>query len=498
MKVSLALKWVVASLLIESFMLSLMVMKNVNQLEDDLITQTKIRLNEQKILLQSALAAPLVQMDYATINSILKETKALPNIDYLIVVDNKNNCIASLEWSDCKNLPLIETDPFSKESLEDKRYDTSIPIAISYQKLGVVYLGLSTKFYIDAKKDMITRSVLIAIIELILSAILLITISKWITKNLVRLTNMANEISRGNYSQRVSLSDSSEETSRLETSLNIMAMSIEKNIKDLEISYTEQKKLSEELKHQLAKNHEQDLLLEHQSRMAALGEMLTNIAHQWRQPLNAISVLSSSLKLKNDYQLLKENDINDTTEKVINYAKYLSDTIDDFRNFIKNDSVKENFSIQKCFNQASDIVALNLSNQEIKIEVLESEEIFINGITNELAQVFINILNNAKDVLLEKEIDSKFIQVKFYKEDKKIYITIQDNAGGVDETIKDKVFDPYFTTKHQSQGTGIGLYMCSRIIHEHFNGEIFVENEDIIYENNRYKGAKFYIVIKDN
>jgi len=174
---------------------------------------------------------------------------------------------------------------------------------------------------------MITRSVLIAIIELILSAILLITISKWITKNLVRLTNMANEISRGNYSQRVSLSDSSEETSRLETSLNIMAMSIEKNIKDLEISYTEQKKLSEELKHQLAKNHEQDLLLEHQSRMAALGEMLTNIAHQWRQPLNAISVLSSSLKLKNDYQLLKENDINDITEKVINYAKYLSDTM---------------------------------------------------------------------------------------------------------------------------------------------------------------------------
>ena len=165
---------------------------------------------------------------------------------------------------------------------------------------------------------------------------------------------------------------------------------------------------------------------------------------------------------------------------------------------IKNDSVKENFSIQKCFNHANDIVALNLSNQEIKIDILKGDELFINGITNELTQVFINILNNAKDVLLEKEISPKFIQVKFYKEDEKIYITIQDNGGGVEESIIDKVFDPYFTTKHQTQGTGIGLYMCSRIIHEHFNGEIFVQNEEIIYENQAYKGAKFYIVIQNN
>ena len=143
-------------------------------------------------------------------------------------------------------------------------------------------------------------------------------------------------------------------------------------------------------------------------------------------------------------------------------------------------------------------MALNLSNQEIKIDILKGDELFINGITNELTQVFINILNNAKDVLLEKEISPKFIQVKFYKEDEKIYITIQDNGGGVEESIIDKVFDPYFTTKHQTQGTGIGLYMCSRIIHEHFNGEIFVQNEEIIYENQAYKGAKFYIVIQNN
>ena len=115
MKVSLSWKWVIASLVIECFMLSLMVMKNVNQLENDLSKITHTRLNEQKILLQSALAAPLVQMDYATIDAILKETIAIPNINYLIVVDNKNNCISSIEWEDCTKLPISENNPFNEK-----------------------------------------------------------------------------------------------------------------------------------------------------------------------------------------------------------------------------------------------------------------------------------------------------------------------------------------------------------------------------------------------
>ncbi|RXK07580.1 HAMP domain-containing sensor histidine kinase [Halarcobacter ebronensis] len=495
MRISLAWKWVIASLLIESLMLTLLVIKNVIQLENNLSTQTHIRLNEQKILLQSALAAPIVQMDYATIDAILKETKAISTIDYLIVVDNNNNCISSLGWINCDVLPKIELDPFSSTSLEDERFDTNIPITLASQTLGKVYLGLSTKFYIQAKKEMIVRSIIIAMIELILSAILLITVSKWIIKNLVKLTHTANAIALGDYSQRIDLGDSNE-TFELQNSFNLMATNIEKNIKDLKLSNKKEKELFKKLKSQLEKNYEQDLLLKHQTRMAVIGEMLNNIAHQWRQPLNAITVQLSSLKLKNELKMIEERDINETANSVIKYANYLSKTIDDFRNFMKDNPEKEHFKVLDSFNKAIDIVSASLKNHYITLNIIESkEELFVDGIMNELTQVFINIINNAKDILNEKNLDEKVIEVTFYKEDSQIFITLQDNAGGVQEDIIDKIFDPYFTTKHKSQGTGIGLYMSTKIIHEHFLGEIIVKNEDIEYNNHNYKGAKFYIIL---
>ncbi len=495
MKMSLAWKWAIASLLIESLMLSLLLIKNVGQLEDNLSNQTHIRLNEQKILLQSALVAPIIQMDYATIDAILNETKNISTIDYLIVVDNENNCISSVGWSDCKNLPKIETNPFSKESLKDERFDTSIPITLFSQTLGKVYLGFSTKFYIQAKKEMITRSVLIAMAELILSAFLLITASKWIIKNLVKLTHTANAIAHGDYSQRINLGDS-KEIAQLQESFNLMATNIENNIQNLKQLNKKEKHLSKKLKSQLEKNHEQDLLLKHQTRMAIIGEMLSNIAHQWRQPLNAITVQLSSLKLKNDLNLIDDNDINDTSDSVIKYANYLSNTIDDFRDFIKDNPKKENFSIESSFNRAVDIVSASLKNNYITLDKEKIDnQLFLDGVTNELTQVFINILSNSKDVLNEKNIEKKFIQVSSYKENENIVITIHDNAGGVSEEIMDKIFDPYFTTKHKSQGTGIGLYMSSKIIHEHFDGEIIVKNEEIEFQNKNYLGAKFYIIL---
>ncbi|QDF29350.1 sensor histidine kinase [Halarcobacter anaerophilus] len=495
MKISLAWKWVIASLLIESLMLTLMVIKNVDQLKNNLSTQTYIRLDEQKILLQSALVAPIAQMDYATIDAILKETKAISTIDYMVVVDNQNNCISSVGWSDCKNLPTVEFDPFSENSLEDERFDTSIPITLFSQTLGKVYLGLSTKFYIQAKEEMIIRSIIIALIELLLSAFLLITVSKWIIKNLVKLTHTANAIALGDYSQRIDLGDS-KETLQLQESFNLMAINIEKNIENLKLSNEKEKKLFEKLKSQLEKNYEQDLLLKHQTRMAIIGEMLNNIAHQWRQPLNAITIQLSSLKLKKELDLLEDKDISDTADSVMKYANYLSNTIDDFRNFMKVNPQKEHFSIQNCFNKAVEIVSASLKNNDINLDITKSKgELFIDGIMNELTQVFINILNNSKDILNEKNIEHKVIQISFYKQNDKLIITIQDNAGGVEESIIDKVFDPYFTTKHKSQGTGIGLYMSSKIIHEHFSGEIIVKNEDIEYEKRVYKGAKFYIIL---
>lgn len=495
MKRSLAWKWVVASLLIESFMLSVMVFKNVAQLQENLSTQTYIRLNEQKVLLQSALSAPLAQMDYATIEAILKETKEIPNIDYLVVEDSQKNFIASVGRDQQTPLPKIELNPFDEASLADKRYDTSIPITLYSQKLGEVYLGLSTDFYIQARDEMITRSIAIAIVELVLSAILLIAISQWITKNLVRLTYVANTIADGNYSKRLNLGDT-KEAIELENAFNKMISNIQHNIQDLQNSYDEQKNLSLQLRDQLETNHKQHLLLEQQSRMAALGEMLANIAHQWRQPLNAITINISSLKLKNDLGVMDENDITNTSESVIKYATYLSHTIDDFRNFIKNDRVKEPFSVQYSFEKAKDIVFATLSDYHITLDVIASDNDYkVDGMLNELTQVFINLLNNAKDILIEKRTIHRIIQVKFYQDQQNVYVTIHDNGGGIKEAVINKVFDPYFTTKHKSQGTGLGLYMSAKTIHEHFMGEIFIHNELLHHDNGEDMGARFYILL---
>ncbi|QKF67494.1 signal transduction sensor histidine kinase [Arcobacter venerupis] len=496
MKLSLSWKWVIASLLIESLMLTLMVIKNVNQLETNLSAQTNVRLDEQKILLKSALVAPLVQMDYATIDAILNETKRIQTIDYLAVVDNQNNCISTVGLKDCSKLPTKEADPFSKESLEDERFDTNIPITLFSESLGKIYLGLSTKFYIQAKKEMITRSIIIAIIELILSAIFLITVSKWIIKNLVKLTHSANAIARGDYSQRINLGNS-KETIELQESFNLMARNIEKNIIDLKHLNKKEKELFKKLKSQVEKNQEQDILLKHQSRMVIIGEMLNNIAHQWRQPLNAITVHMSGLKLRKELNLIEDKEIEDTSDSVMKYANYLSNTIDDFRDYVKDySSKKEYFNIETSLNKALDIVSASLENNFITLNIEHSEnELLVDGVINELTQVFINILNNSKDILNENNVEEKVIEVKFLKEDSKITITIQDNAGGVKDDIIHKIFDPYFTTKYNNQGTGIGLYMSAKIIHEHFSGQIIVKNENIEFNNKTYKGAKFFIIL---
>lgn len=231
--------------------------------------------------------------------------------------------------------------------------------------------------------------------------------------------------------------------------------------------------------------------------MAIIGEMLNNIAHQWRQPLNAITVQMSGLKLRKELNLIEENEIENTSDSVMKYASYLSNTIDDFRDYIKDySSKKKYFNIETSLNKAIDIVSASLKNNYINLQIVHSkDELLVNGVINELTQVFINILNNSKDILNENDVKEKVIVINFSKEDNKITITIQDNAGGVQDNIIDKIFDPYFTTKYKSQGTGIGLYMSAKIIHEHFSGEILVKNENIDFNDKTYIGAKFFIIL---
>ena len=229
--------------------------------------------------------------------------------------------------------------------------------------------------------------------------------------------------------------------------------------------------------------------------MAAMGEMLGNIAHQWRQPLSVITTASTGMKLQKELDMLDDEAFNQSVTNITDSALYLSKTIDDFRNFFKTDKVESTFDITHTFEKVFKLTDGQFSHNDI-IFIKNIEEIKLCALENELIQALINILNNSKDALIELEKPTpRVIFIDVYKQNKKAIIKVKDNAGGIPKDIIDKVCEPYFTTKHQSQGTGIGLYMTSQIIKKNMNGTFKIENVEVKYENKIYKGIETTIEV---
>jgi PAS domain S-box-containing protein len=229
----------------------------------------------------------------------------------------------------------------------------------------------------------------------------------------------------------------------------------------------------------------QEKILIQKSKMASMGEMIGNIAHQWRQPLSQLSGLFFDIESAYDYKELNKKYLQNRVEEANDLLEYMSKTIDDFRNFFNPNSKKEKFFIKDSVDNAVKIVKSTLDFYHIELIVNIDEFYEINGYKNEYSQAVMNIISNAKDILIEKNIQNP--QIKIYLEkNKKATLCIEDNAGGINEQIIDKIFDPYFTTKYE-YGTGIGLYMTKLIIEEKMNGSISAKNTK--------DGAKFLIEI---
>ena len=239
------------------------------------------------------------------------------------------------------------------------------------------------------------------------------------------------------------------------------------------------------------------MLLYQQSKMASMGEMIGNIAHQWRQPLSIISTASTGLMFQIEYGMEVKNDnMFDVLNKINDNAQYLSKTIDDFRNFIKQDNPKEKYKLSDIINKTLTLVKPALKDKHIEIIVNETPDCSLDGFPNEVIQSFINIINNAKDVILEKEKEKLIFLTSNFVDGDRICIEITDCGGGIPQEIVDKIFEPYFTTKHQAQGTGIGLYMTRQIIVDHNDGQIEVENKKFEYHGHEYFGANFKIYFR--
>jgi len=247
-------------------------------------------------------------------------------------------------------------------------------------------------------------------------------------------------------------------------------------------------------KEQALELKEKERFIFQQSKMAAMGEMLENIAHQWRQPLSVISTAATGTKMEKEFGLSDEKTEIERLTLINDSAQFLSQTIDDFRDFFKQGKEKETFFISEAIQKTLMIVQSKFKNRNIKIKK-EIVDVEITEFKSELIQVLMNILNNARDVLENRENDERFVTIGVLPNTKNVNITIHDSGGGIPEKIRDKIFEPYFTTKHQSQGTGIGLYMSEEIITKHMKGTISVENKNYEIDGRSFNGALFTISI---
>jgi len=268
--------------------------------------------------------------------------------------------------------------------------------------------------------------------------------------------------------------------STLEDKVQLRTQELELSNKKLKVKTTELKNLNNNLdakiKKEIDNRKKQEQLLIQQSKLAEMGEMISMIAHQWRQPLSALGTIIQNIHLryslgKLDKEYLEKQRLlsNGLTEK-------MSATIDDFRNFFKPNKEKKAFSIKKIINQTIFLIDDSFQSHSIKIDNEILADLTVFGFENELSQVLLNILTNSKDAFLEKEIENPHISIKTKQIRTHIKIMISDNAGGISRTIINKIFEPYFTTKDTHNGTGLGLYMSKIIIEENMQGELKVKN----------------------
>jgi C4-dicarboxylate-specific signal transduction histidine kinase len=221
---------------------------------------------------------------------------------------------------------------------------------------------------------------------------------------------------------------------------------------------------------------EKDQMLVRQSSRAALGEMINNIAHQWRQPLNVISMIIQSLQLRYESGKLTSKEMNSDIQNVMENIMHMSQTIEDFRNFFKQDKVKQEFFISEAVNRAMSLVSASLENHNIKVEIKTEDDATVIGYQNEYSQVLLNIISNTCDACFEHKVSNPRIFICIARERERSVLYIRDNCGGIPDDMISRIFDPYFTTRGPDKGTGIGLYMSKMIIEQNMGGHLTASN----------------------
>lgn len=386
---------------------------------------------------------------------------------------------------------LVEVNPFLKQY--GVNYIYKQPILYGGKTWGWVHLGFSLKSLDEKMKQFYFSLIWLIILLPIIILILSFYFAKKISKPIERLSEISKRIIAGEDENIMFDCDRIDEIGELSRNFKTMVLELHHNARKLQESnkYLEIKvyertqelldinlSLDHRVKEEVRKRREQEHLMVQQSRFAAMGEMIGNVAHQWRQPLNALSLLIQNIKFAFEFGKLDAAYIDYVNEQGIRLTKNMSSTIDDFREFFRENKKSSKFNMSSQINNALMLMTGTFEHHNIQLDKQMDPDVIFYGMANEFSQVILNLLKNAQDILIEKVTDKRYIFIKVYQDEMHIYCRIGDNGGGIPPEIIERIFDPYFTTKEEGKGTGIGLYMSKVIIEKHMNGTLTVSNNE--------------------
>jgi signal transduction histidine kinase len=356
-------------------------------------------------------------------------------------------------------------------------------VRLEGKRWGYIHIIYSLESYNQSLEN-IYRSTAVLLGVLFLATLFVsYNISRELTLPILKLTKSAEDVAAGNLHTRVTI-ERDDEIGELAMNFNSMIDKLEHSHEELEnlvsIRTKELEELNRELdirvKEAIRENSQKEQMLIQQSRLAAMGEMIGNIAHQWRQPLNTLGLIVQNIYYTYEAHELNQEYLEHSMNKSKKLTSLMSKTIDDFRNFFRPDKLQEEFFLSERVRSVSELISASYKNHSITIETELDDALHSVGYPNEFSQVLLNILTNAKDALIEQNVEKPTVWVRSFEENLSIVLEIEDNAGGISEEIIDKIFEPYFTTKDKSVGTGIGLYMSKMIIENNMGGKISVYN----------------------
>ncbi len=451
---------------------------------------------------------PILTENGLSLQLLVKECRERePDVAYIYVVNSRNEVIAHT-FGDVFPGDILKTDHPGKEGIQLLKSGNmrlrDVTVMIQQGELGRLHVGLSEDIIHRDLSSFFLNALPYVAALLCLGLVAALFVAAAITRPLNQLQQSAGMVASGDLDWRIDIR-TKDEIGELAATFNSMTAALRETIQGQKMveeelgrkaamlakEVAEREKIQEELSvkqqqleelnttleeridHSLMELRRKDEMLIEQNRLASMGEMLNNIAHQWRQPLNNVSLIIQNVQLTHEGGELTKESLAKEVDVAMEIIQYMSRTIDDFRNFFRQDKNKKTFSLKTAVTGAIEFMAPSLTQSGIGVELqVETDDIEAYGYANEYSQVLLNILNNTKDMVKEREPDDPRISIRIFREAGSSVVTLRDNCGGIEVSALPRIFDPYFTTRKKSPGTGIGLYMSKTIIEQNMGGSL--------------------------